>query len=286
MKKTIFILILILVAVYAVLSILGAGDEYAAERLFYRAAKANEKILINPEVAPPKLLESVEKKFKKVVERYPDTDAAKRAHMALAEFYLANKKYDEALSTLDAVIETKDQGVPILSKAHFFKAAIYEKQDQWNKAVDEYTMLKDRYFNTSIGLTVPLYLGRCYAKKGDGAKADRAYSDAVLFYEQLGINKKGKVVGYAASDLLMKAYMDLGKYEAAGKVVEDTLNNYPSKQTFINYLPLVESIYAKRLGRPTKAIEIYSNLMEKAEDNKLKEFLQGRIEELQGKSQE
>ena len=69
MKKTIITLIVILVAVYAVLSLLSIGDEYFAEKLLYRASKINEKIVTNPDVVPPKMLSIVEGTLKKIIER-------------------------------------------------------------------------------------------------------------------------------------------------------------------------------------------------------------------------
>ena len=280
MKKTIFILILILAVVYAALTIFSWGDDYGAERLLYDAVKASRKVIINPDVAPPGLVVSVANKFKKVVKKYPDAKITKRAHMALAEFYMVCKKYDESLSTLNSIIEAKYDDVPLMSKAHFFRATTFEKLDRWDSALDDYTILKDRYFTTSVGLLVPLYLGRCYARKGDTEDAVMAYKGAILFYEQLEINNRGKTLGFAASDLLRQAYMDIGKYEAAGMVVENTLYNYSIPLTFEKYLPLVETIYVQTLKRPSKAIEIYSNLIEKTENAEFKKFLQRKIDDL------
>ncbi|MDD5680420.1 MAG: hypothetical protein PHI59_04175, partial [Candidatus Omnitrophica bacterium] len=70
MKKTIINLILILAAVAVLLSLLSIGDEYAAEKLLYRASKINEKIISNPDVVPPKMLALVESTLTKIIQKY------------------------------------------------------------------------------------------------------------------------------------------------------------------------------------------------------------------------
>lgn len=283
MKKIIVIFILILALVYVVLSILGREGEYGAERLFYRTLKINEKITKNPDVAPPVMLASVENTLKKILDRYPDTKAAKSAHMALAEFYLVREKNDKALFVLNEIIEMGDHGAPILCKAHFLKGFVYEKEGQWDKALKEYTILRDKYTDTPLGLQVPIYIGTYYTQKGKEVEAKRAYNEAVLFYEKIEQDNRGNMLGYTASGFLRQAYLTLERYEEAGRVVENTLNNYPSDLTFVQQLPYIDLIFVKTLNKPEKAIEIYKNVIEKMKNEELIAVLQGKIEELEGK---
>lgn len=283
MKRTISVLILILAAVYMILAILGRGDEYAAEKLFYRAMSANEKIVINPDVAPPKLLASVERGLQRILEKYPKTNTAKSAQMALVEFYIFRKKYDEALSVLNAIIGTENQNVSVLSRAHFIKGLVYEKQDKWNDAIDEYVILRDNFTDTALGLQMPLYIGRYYSEKGSPAEAQQAYSEAVNFYDRLQRENRGKVMGYAAETLLSQAYIAIQNYEEAGRVVEDIIKTYPTQQAFMQELPIVEMIFVNVLKRPEKAIEIYRFAHEKTNDQTLKDILQKKIEQLEAK---
>ncbi len=281
MKKLLISLILILIVVGMALSVLGGRDEYAAEKLFYRAMMTHKKIVINPDVVPPKMVASVEKNLKAILERYPESRTAKAVPIALAEFYVMNKKYDKAIAALDMLIKAKDQDASLLSKAYFFKGAIYERQDQWDKALEEYKILRDEYTDTSLGLQVPLYIGRYYTKKSKEAEADKAYREAAVFYEKLEKDNEGKILGYVASSMLREAYINLGDYEQAGKIVEDTISDYPSQVTFVQQLPYVELIFVNKLKRPEKAIEIYKNVQEKTQDDKIKEILQDKISELE-----
>ena len=181
MKKIIWVMVLILVVVYAALATLGAGGEYAAEKLLYRAAKMNEKIAANPDVVPPKLIDSIENDIKKLLQKYPDTEAAKAANIKLAEFYIAHKKYDQALAHADKIIKKYEKNPGIVSMAHFLKGIAYEKQDKWPSALKEYHLVRDNYKDTQLGMQMPIYIANYYSQKGREAQAEEAYGEAARF---------------------------------------------------------------------------------------------------------
>ncbi|MFH0764069.1 MAG: hypothetical protein V1927_03620 [Candidatus Omnitrophota bacterium] len=283
MKKLIAIFIIILVTLYAVLSILGSGGEYNAEKLYYRAMKVNKKIAANPDVVPPKLLGYVENDLKTLLEKYPRTEIAKTANITLAEFYIFNKRYDDALSKIDSIIKANNKNPIILSTAYFLKGRAYEKQDKWASALKEYEIVRDDYIDTELGIQMPLYIAKHYSDKGKEANAAQAYNDAALFYEKLEKNNSKKLLGYIASKLLLQTYINSGNYEQAGKTLEETLNRYKSMMVLTQLLPLVENIFVKELKRPEKAIEIYENIKEGTYDDRLKRFLDKKIEKLNSK---
>ncbi len=277
MRNTVLILIAVLMAVWGVLAVISSSGEYAAEKLFYRAMKTYKKIADNPDVAPPAMLVSVENDLKRIVEKYPDSQTAKATRLVLAEFYLRNKDYEQALSALDEIINVYTQDKLILSKAHFLKGAAYEKQNQWEKALQEYAILRNEYTDTPLGLQVPLYLGAYYSAKERYLEAEQAYNEAVLFYEKLAAENKGKAYGYAAANFLLQVQMNLRNYEQAGKVLQDIINDYPNLLTFSQQLPKIEAIFVKKLNKPDKALQVYEIIRDKTDNQKLLEFLDGRI---------
>ncbi len=138
MKKTALALAAILIGIYCALSILGWGDEYTAERIFYRAMIANRKIEINPDVAPPEILSAVEIDLLTIIKKYPESSIKKTAYVRLAEFYLANKKYDKALAVINDILNTYKKDPFVLSHAHFLKGTYYEKRNNRAGARREY----------------------------------------------------------------------------------------------------------------------------------------------------
>lgn len=281
MKKTVIILILILVAVYGILSIVSSNDDYAAERLFFKATKINRKIIANPDVAPPAMLNSVENTLKKILDKYPKSKMATAAHLGLAEFYLVHKRYEEVRFRADQIINRYTENRVLLSKAQFLKASSYERENQWQKALEEYKILRDKYSETPLGLGVPIYIGDYYTGKGENLRAHKAYNEAIQFYKQLESENKGGPLGYTAARLAVQANLKLKRYEQAGQTVENILHVYPRLVVFIEQLPNIETIFIKELNNPEKARELYLKIKEKVEDSRLIEFIDGKIKALE-----
>ncbi len=281
MRKIIFTLLTILIILYISLFILGNSAEHKAEKLFYQATKAFEQIAVNPDVIPPHMAASIEKKLQTILEKYPKTNVAKIAHLAAAEFYVLTKKYDKAIEKLDIAINNYSEDSGMVTRALFLKGNIYEKQNRWDMALASYKKLRDKYPDTAAGIKIPLYIAGHYKRAGQQQEADGAFNEAVSFYEKIKNENAKKQLGYIASVLLMQTYLEFEKYEEAGRAVEDTINNYPSPATYMQNLPIVELIFVKKLQNPKKAIEIYKNVAKNSKDVKLKKLLETRINSLQ-----
>lgn len=281
MKNVILILISVLMLVCGVLLLISSNDDYAAERLFYHAAKANREIAINPDVAPPKMLKRVEDGLQRIVKTYPGAKATKPAHLMLAEFYVMNERYEQAHSTLDEIISKYSQDKLISSRAYFLKGSAYEKQDLWDKALQQYTTLRDKYSDTELGLSIPLYIGNYYEGKGDAAGADEAYRQAALFYTKLETENRGQALGYVSANLSVSAYIRLDEYEQAGRLLEDMVDNYPQLLPLAQQFSRIDLIFLKKLNKSEKAIEIYRKIRKKTDNNELIGFINDKIEALE-----
>ncbi|MDP3791847.1 MAG: tetratricopeptide repeat protein [Candidatus Omnitrophota bacterium] len=283
MKKIILILISILVAIFVILSVFGMGGEYEAEKLFYRAMKVNSKITINPDVAPPALLLVVENNLNKLITKYPKANITKTANIALLEFYIAHKNYNKGMSLAGSMIQTYKEDLFILSVAQFLKGVIYEKQNDWSRALTEFITLRDKYPNTQLGVQIPLYIAKYYDTKGEDSKAMEAYGQAQSFYENMEKEYEGKNMGYIASAMLIQTFVSSRNYEKAGASIEYAIDKYYSQMALVQLLPLVENIIVTKLKNSEKAVDIYNNILAKSKDEKLKKVLQKRIDELTGK---
>jgi tetratricopeptide (TPR) repeat protein len=267
--------------VFGVLNIISSGYDYAAERLFYQAMKTYSKIAANPDASIPKMQIYVEKRLQKILTKYPKAEIAKEAHLTLAEFYITNKKYVQALSVLYDIFNSYSDDKIILSRAQFLKGSAYEKSNQWDKALREYRILRDRYTDSHLALRVPLYIGDYYRRNKMYAQANKAYQESVLYYKNLEKEERGQIPGYASANLLMYAYMELGQYEQAGKVVEDIINHYPKLLIFSHQLANIELIFIQQLRQPEKALEIYKNIRAKTDNCELKKELEQRIKAIE-----
>ena len=281
MKNTILILIAVLMVVCGLLLMVSSRSDYVAEKLFYRAMKTHQKITQNPDVAPPKMVASVENDLQRIIAKHSESEMAKRAHLTLAELYILNKKYTEAAPVLDAILKKYDQDAEMASKALFLKAMIYQEQDEWEKALKEFIILRDKYTDTPLGLQVPLYIGQYYSDEGRLTDAEEAFREALIFYQRLESRNRGKILGYAASNFVMETHLRLRQYEEAGEVLDNIIRLYPSTFTFAQQLPNIEEIFLKRLNKYGRAIELYRFIKEKTDNSQLKEQLEAKIKSLE-----
>jgi len=280
MKKIVTGFVIVILIVFVVLSVLGSGGEYDAEKMLYWALRDGQKINVNPDVAPPRLVRAVEDKLRAISLKYPKTATGKSSYMRLAEFYILLKKYDKAFETIDAVMKKYPTDKATMSMAQFLRGVIYERQDNWNKALDEFTILRNKYADTPIGLEIPMYIARHHESLEEKDDARMAYAEAAAYYEKLENQYQGKMLGYAASGFMIQALLNNKDYARAGSAVEGIINKYPANFTLNRYLPYIEHIYVRELKQPAKAIEIYSKLREKSKDKQFNEVLDKRIAEL------
>lgn len=283
MKKVVIILIFILITVHVTLSVLGSRGEYAAEKLFYRAMKVNSRIVVNPDVAPPPVLAQVENDLKTLITKYPNANITRTANTVLVEFYTTYKQYDKALDVVGSMMDKYKSDEVIMSTAHFMKGDIYEKQDNWPKALAEFELLRDKYPYSRLGIQIPIYIAKHYDSKGQGSEASSAYSEARSFYRRIEKEHSGSGLGLAASTLLFQTYMNTRNYEEAGKVLEETINTYMGQPVILQLIGQVENVFVTKLNEPQKAIEIYKNISGKIPDGKFKKVLQKRIDDLSAK---
>jgi len=277
MKKVTLSFIYAVIGIYLILSFLGRGSEYNAEKLLYNAVKIYKEISINPDVAPPAMVSSVERALSQIIRKYPDTKTAQIAHITLAEFFMVIEEYEKALLALDEMQDLYEQNEVSASRIVFLKGRAFQKQGKWDKALVKFTELRDKYTFTQLGFQVPLYIGNYYKERGMVTEASKAFVEAVEFYQKRAGENVKKVRGYVSSNLLIQSYMELGDYEKAGKTLESVLAVYASEVAFVQQLPKVDRIFVKHLKSPSKAIEIYRNVQQNTKNSKLAEILGKKI---------
>ena len=281
MKKIIYALILALIGLYILLAVFSSGNEYAAEKLLYHAIRINTKFAANPDVVPPAMRGTVERYLSIILNKYPASKVSGVARLSLAEFYIASKKYDKASPVLDDIMARYPSDEGAQSRAQFLRGLIYEKQDKWDRALEEYNLLMTKYPKTQLGLQIPFYIARYYHGKGQQELAKAAYSNAVPFYKKLEEENRNNLAGYASANLLVYAYMYLGQYEEAGKTAVDALNTYPLPLSLRDQMQNVDIIYLNMLKRPQEAIEIFRGVREKTKDPRAQKLLDRHIADIE-----
>jgi tetratricopeptide (TPR) repeat protein len=226
------------------------------------------------------MVSNAEESLLDLIKQFPNANAAKSGYMKLAEVYITDKRYDSAIEVLDKILAKYEGDIATLSKAHFLKALVYDKQGEWAKAYPELKILKDEFPTTLLGLQAPLYIAQHYVSSDNRGKAQEEYNRAAEYYERLRDQYKGMLMGYTAANFAVQSYAYLEKFEEAGSIIEDNIIDYPSTLTFQQQIPLIESIIIERLNSPDKAIKLYRMMIESTEDQRLEEYLHDRIGKL------
>ncbi|OGW76153.1 MAG: hypothetical protein A2Z72_02270 [Omnitrophica bacterium RBG_13_46_9] len=280
MKRLAVILTIILAVIFVTLSLCDRKSDYNAERLLYKAIKRENVISMNPDVAPPKLVSSVEHSLKKIITRFPESSTVKMAYIKLIELYIHNKDFDKTLSILDEMLERYSNDKALLVRTLYTKASVYELMGQWDNALKLLNTLKDEHADTPLGLQVPLYIAGYYKKTGNTQAMDKAIDAAVSYYKNLREKYKGTALGYASSSLLVQTCLNSGNYETAGELVSSIIDEYPAQASVAQQLPYVEIIFVRELKQQERAIALYENALGKIRDERLKKALETRISAL------
>ncbi len=281
MKKTIITIAVTLFAVFFILKILNLSSEYTAERAMYKTLSYYDTLPIKTDADLQGMQNKIEKNLSKIIRRFPNSAVTRRAYMNLATLYMEKKDYKEAISLADTILDRYYDDKAIASRAQFIKAKSYELKGPWSKALKEYEILKTRYLDTPFGLQVLLHVAQYYKNNGDTAEAMKAYEEAVRSYSNIALNYRGQLLGYAAASILVETYTQLDRWTEAGNMVQDIIRDYPSDVTYMQQIPKIEDIFVKNLKQPAKAVALYKDIINKAQDPQLITFVDERITALE-----
>ena len=196
-----------LIAILLTTTLAGCGNDYLAEREFYKAAKMLKKIQANDfaEQDAAALNQAI-KAFEKIAERYPSTVKAADSLMILAELRVRQKNFDAAFSALRTVVQnfTGRKGT-WASEARYKMAQIYEKKDDWNNAEKMYWETAEYHPWDPKGMYAPLYVVSHYVREGKGDNAANPAYDKALDHFQKLIKEAGPI----KSAVILKYYLGL-----------------------------------------------------------------------------
>lgn len=274
MKKALSLFCLILLAVYGVLTFLGAKSPYIAERHFWKARALAQKIVQSPETTPPFLFEQSRQRFEQIIRDYPQNKAlVKESLLGIAGLFIHEKKYQEARDFIYNARKKYSDDKAFEVRTQFLLGFSYEKAGNWDSAAKEYRVLQDRYPESRLGLEVPLYIARHDAKQ-DSEKSAGSYETAAAHYRQL-IQTRQDPVKYFAMAYLLTGYDEQKKWDKVLEVIKEIIVTYP--KLLRPYIPKVEML-ARKLKQPQQAITVYEAFIQSHPKHKDAPFLKKRIE--------
>ena len=105
MRKTLIILLSILVGIYVVLSFLDRGGYYGAERKIYKINRMYSAFAKDPKAVPDVQVQRILNEYQDFIDEYPDLKLASLAYVLRARVMTIQKDFDGAKNEITAMIE-------------------------------------------------------------------------------------------------------------------------------------------------------------------------------------
>lgn len=242
----------------------GCSDQYQSERYLYKATRLAKDVFINPEAIPPQQFERAIKAYEIIFEKYPKMWTARRARIAIGTLYLAKEEYEKARSVFRKAIELYPDDTGICIEARFATGKSYEKENLWNRALQEYMKIIADYPDTEMALSLPMYI----------ASKDKDYGPAIAHYKNIAQKNPNSQLGFRALNFVSICYTKKGDWAQVVRSMEKLAMDYPMAANVGLTLRTIADISVRRLNQPGLVTEIFGEFLKKYPDHPLKKGLE------------
>jgi TolA-binding protein len=175
------------VAIFCSLIILsGCSQNYQAEREFWKAEKTLSGVTrAMVQDQGPQVFDPMIAAFKKIYEQYPSTPKAVESLFVISNLYIRQKKYDEAIQSLEKIIQNYSDSRDQAPEARYGIAGIYEITGEWEKAETLFWETAEYHPYHPKGLYAPVHIVLHYKKVKDKDGMALAYQKATEFYQKM-----------------------------------------------------------------------------------------------------
>ena len=128
---------------------------------------------------------SASKAYEQLLAKFPESKLAPAARAELAEFLYADKKYDDAVKLLEAVVAAPDKADPrTLAAAQYRLGWCYDKLKQPEKAAVVFTTYAEKNPKDELSASALLQAGLSYASVGELPKAQASFKKMLADFPQ------------------------------------------------------------------------------------------------------
>lgn len=254
------------------------NDVYLAEKMFFKAEKLKQDILINPEIASLEEYNQIELAYRDLIGRFSSltkNSAAVRAivqrsWLTIAELALMQKKVDTAISVYREIVEKATDDRELCAAAQFSMAQELERTQQLDEAIKAYEVvfrnyppvLSDTLLPNFRILHTPIYIARLYSKTQQNKLAEQQYDEARKYYEQVIAKWPRTDIAMAAENQIAMSYGDQGNWDKAVAGLENIVQNYSKKPELIGVYFTLGKIYEQQFKNTNRALEIYYRILQ------------------------
>ncbi len=270
----------ILAVIVLCLVLSSCSKEYNAERALWKAGRHARDIAKNPDAIPPSEYNRTIEEYKTIINKFSGLGIERDARFGLGQFYILKKDYEAARREFKEIFRLYPEEKGLLASAQFALGNSYEKEGVWEQALIEYRKLIEDFPNSNLALQMPIYIAGYYEKQREEAAREKAFRDAVQYYQRIASENPKTELGYSAENLIVFSYLKLGDWEKAVEALETLVIDYPKSRAVAQNLKLASDICIKKLDSPEKTVSIYERFISENPNHPLSDKIKERIEVL------
>lgn len=191
--------------------------------------------------------------YEDLLQRVEDSAGVASIYVKIATTHFANESYSDCRETLKFV---KNNYYPYYMSNPLpqqYYALSFEKQNEWNRAEDEYQWLITNFTGTESAFEAFLTIAEHYNNLNNVRLTDSWYDKADKFYIKMQAERRGTFIEASAISYRAEVARRRGNWDNAAKRLEELFRRFPDKEVGFRGLNNAIDIYRDKLNNPAKA---------------------------------
>ncbi len=279
------------IAILALLMLAGCTDhsleeQYTAERMFFRADKLRQSVMLNPRIASVTDYDAALAAYERLWDRFQNRSenavieqVKKQSLVRIAELWALRGEVQMALATYDRFLENYPRDEKFGAFIHFANAKGNERIFNIDKAITEYEALvanfgqiEDPFDMQENVLNVPLKIARLKRSKAEITEPNNAYKEALRYYDAVLEKWPDSPAAFLTSYYKASVHADLGEWHEMTRLLTKLVKQYPDREEVPNILLSLGNIYLDGLNQPLQAKKVFDGLLRKFADHPVKGY--------------
>lgn len=286
MKKTFLTLFLILVGVSLFFIVVDYRGNYAAEKTVWKITQRFNQAAKDPDAVPDSTFNKIINDYEKFIKNFSNSELVSTARVLLGRVYAAKKDYEKAREVFEETIslhgDDSDLGAQVVAEI----GLTYAMQEDYLSILKSYQRILKEYQFTELGLKTPVLIAKFYIEQKELAQAQKAFEDAIIYYNSLISNNPDSYIEFAALRYVATTYVTQQRWKEAldtfGKIFEGyAQSEYMTSEKLQNLINTMNVISIKYLKDPNVALLVYKKFIEDNPEYPYKEDIEVLIEKLQ-----
>jgi len=214
---------------------------------------------------------AAEQNYRKLIEDYPDDSLAISAQLGIGISLYYQKKYEKARYELSLVNNYQSAPSELVAEARYLTAVCFEDEGKWDRALGEYDFVWTDHATDRKGIGIPAHKAEHYLNTGEGELAAQAFAEAENDYKRLEDTYAARpAIASSAMAYLIRCYILQNKWDVAAETLRTLSVKYPRTPSGYSALPQAANILAKKLDKPSEALELLKLYLRKYPESPVK----------------